>query len=107
MGHLTPSRTSRPRSRTKRESHQISKDSFLPESNSRMAEPLPTTTSKKSPPSTSSSDSEEAPRRGTPLFWPLPRGTELIRKFAVFVMPDSQSEPQTAERKSAELVVIS
>merc|ERR1712146_736770 len=55
---LTPSRTSRLRSKTRRESHQISKDSSSLESNSRMTEPFLTTTSKRSPLSTWSSDSE-------------------------------------------------
>merc|ERR1712166_1180966 len=55
----TPSRTSRPRSKIRKESHQISKDLSSPESNSKTAEPSPTTTSKKSPPSISSSDLEE------------------------------------------------
>merc|ERR1711988_136636 len=55
---LTPSRTSRPRSRTRRESHQISKDSSSLESSSRTAEPFLTTTFRRSPPSTWCSDSE-------------------------------------------------
>merc|ERR1712071_303356 len=55
----TPSKTSRPRSKTKKVSHQISKDSSSLESNLRMAEPFLTTTSKKSPLSTWSLDLEE------------------------------------------------
>merc|ERR1712227_274299 len=54
----TPSRTSRPRSKIRRVSHQTSKDSSSLESNSRMEELSPTTTSRRSPPSISSSDSE-------------------------------------------------
>merc|ERR1719453_902592 len=54
----TPSRTSRLRSKTRKESHQISKDSSSPESNSRMAELFLTTTSKRSQLSIWSSDSE-------------------------------------------------
>merc|ERR1712086_1187408 len=54
----TPSRTSRPRSKTRKESHQISKDSSSPESNLRMAELFLTTTSKRSPHFISSSDLE-------------------------------------------------
>merc|ERR1711865_1282119 len=54
----TPSRTSRPRSKTRKESHQISKDLSSLESNLRMAEPPPTTTFKKNLPSTWSSDLE-------------------------------------------------
>merc|ERR1711907_624089 len=55
---LTLSRTSRPRSRTRKESHQISKDSSSLVSNLRMAELFLTTTSKRSLPFTWSSDSE-------------------------------------------------
>merc|ERR1712086_885021 len=54
----TPSRTSRPRSKTRKESHQISKDSSSLESNLRMAELFLTTTSKRSPHFISSSDLE-------------------------------------------------
>merc|ERR1712004_244085 len=56
---MGPLRTSRPRSRTRKESHPINKDLSSPVSSSRMAEPSLTTTSKRSPPSISSSDSEE------------------------------------------------
>merc|ERR1712127_1137922 len=45
----TPLKTSRLRSKTRKVSHQISKDSSSLESNLRMAEPFLTTTSKKSP----------------------------------------------------------
>merc|ERR1712156_446732 len=62
LSHLTPLRTSRPRSRTKRESHQINRDLSSPVSNSRMEEPSPTTTSRRSPHSILSSDSEEVCR---------------------------------------------
>merc|ERR1712139_103315 len=55
---LIQSKTSRLRSKTRKESHQISKDSSSPESNLRMVEPFLTTTSKKSPLSTWSSDLE-------------------------------------------------
>merc|ERR1712086_395572 len=51
-------RTSRPRSKTRKQSHQISKDSSSPESNLRMAELFLTTTSKRSPHFISSSDLE-------------------------------------------------
>merc|ERR1712127_49580 len=53
-----PSRMSRLRSKTRKVSHQPSKDSSSPVSNSKTVEPSPTTTSKKSPPSISSLDSE-------------------------------------------------
>merc|ERR1711976_805906 len=55
---LTPSKTSKPKSRTRKVSLQISRDSSLPESSLRMAELFLTTTSKKSQPSISFSDSE-------------------------------------------------
>merc|ERR1712070_598020 len=54
----TPSRTSRPRSKTRKVSHQTSKDLSSLESNSRMEELFQTTTSKKSQPSIWSSDLE-------------------------------------------------
>merc|ERR1711935_673213 len=59
---LTPLRTSKPRSRIRKEFPQISKDSSLPESNLKMGELSPTTTSKRSPLSISSSDLEEVCR---------------------------------------------
>merc|ERR1711998_729108 len=58
LSQLTPSKTSRPRSKTRKVSLQISKDSSSLESNSRMEEPSATTTSKRSPLSISSSDLE-------------------------------------------------
>merc|ERR1711998_816666 len=57
LSQLTPSRTSRLRSKTRKVSLQISKDLSSLESNSRMEEPSQTTTSKRSPLSISSSDS--------------------------------------------------
>merc|ERR1712014_335072 len=56
---LTPLRTSRPRSKTKKVSHLISKDLSSLESNLRMEELSPTTTSKRSQLSISYSDLEE------------------------------------------------
>merc|ERR1711988_2051998 len=58
LSQLTPLRTSRLRSKTRKVSLQISKDLSSLVSNSRTAEPSLTTTSKRSPPSISSSDSE-------------------------------------------------
>ena len=55
----TPLKTLRLRSKTRKESHQISRDLSLLVSNSKTAEPSPITTSKKSPLSTWSSDLEE------------------------------------------------
>merc|ERR1719158_2683319 len=54
----TPSRTSKPRSKIRKVSHQISKDLSSLESNLRMEEPSPTTTSRRNPPSTWSLDLE-------------------------------------------------
>merc|ERR1712227_532752 len=59
LSQLTPSKTSKLRSKTKKVSLQISKDSSSLESNSRMEELSLTTTSKKNQPSTWSSDLEE------------------------------------------------
>merc|ERR1711884_672576 len=58
----TPSRMSRPRSRTRRASLRISRGSSSPASSSRMAGPSPTTTSRRSPPSTLSFVCEAACR---------------------------------------------
>merc|ERR1712151_1357257 len=55
---LTLLRTSRPRSKIRKVSHQTSKDLSSPESNLRMAELFLTTTSKRNPLSTWSSDLE-------------------------------------------------
>merc|ERR1712027_106415 len=56
--HLTPLRTLRPRSRTRKEFHPISRDLSSLESSSRMEELSPTTTSRRNLPYISSSDSE-------------------------------------------------
>merc|ERR1712166_1445775 len=58
LSRPTPSKPSRLRSRTKKESPQTSKDSSSPVSSSRTAELFRTTTSRRSLPSISSSDSE-------------------------------------------------
>merc|ERR1711998_783208 len=63
----TPLRTSRPRSKTRKVSHQISKDLSSPVSSSRMAEPFLTTTSRRSQPSTWFSDSEVETERALTL----------------------------------------
>merc|ERR1712159_930837 len=55
---LIPLRTSRPRSKIRKVSHQTSKDSSSLESNLRTEEPFPTTTSRRNPPFTWSSDLE-------------------------------------------------
>merc|ERR1712100_111618 len=59
LSQLTPSKTSRPRSKTRKVSHQISKDSSSLESNLRMEELFQTTTSRRNPLSTWFLDSEE------------------------------------------------
>merc|ERR1712080_703452 len=58
LSHLTPLRTSKPRSKTRKVSHLISKDLSSPVSNLKTEEPLPTTTSKRNPLFILSSDSE-------------------------------------------------
>merc|ERR1711865_417419 len=60
LSQQTPSRMLKPRSKIRKESLQISKDSFSLESNSRMVEHFLTTTSRRSPLSIWSSDLEEA-----------------------------------------------
>merc|ERR1711967_7119 len=58
LSQLTPLKTSRLRSKTRKVSHQISKDLSSLESNLRMEELFLTTTSKRNLPSISSSDLE-------------------------------------------------
>merc|ERR1712166_637417 len=59
LSQQTPSRTSKPRFKIRKESHQISKDSSLLENNLKTAELFQTTTSKKNPLFILSLDSEE------------------------------------------------
>jgi len=59
LNHQTPLKTSRPRSKIRKVSPPINKDSSLQENNLRMAEHFLTTTSKRSQPCTWSSDWEE------------------------------------------------
>ena len=68
----TPLKTLRLRSKTRKESHQISRDSSLLVSNSKTAEPSPITTSKKSPLSTWSSDLEEVCKSSSRLLLEKP-----------------------------------
>merc|ERR1712157_296520 len=65
--HLTPSRTSRLRSKIRKVSHPISRDLSSPVSSSRMEEPFPTTTSRRNPLSISSLDSEVVCRSSSRL----------------------------------------
>merc|ERR1712076_228523 len=60
LSHLTPSRTSRQRSRTRKVSHPISRDLSLLESSLRTEEPFRITTSRRNLPSILSLDSVEA-----------------------------------------------
>merc|ERR1712127_751898 len=60
LSQQTPSRMLKPRSKIRKETLQISKDSSSLESNSRMVEHFLTTTSRRSPLSIWSSDLEEA-----------------------------------------------
>merc|ERR1712070_873809 len=74
-------RTSRPRSKTRKVSLQISKDSSSLVSNLRMEEPSPTTTSKRSPLSISSSDSEVECKSSSRL--------SLVRPSPLMSSPDT------------------
>jgi hypothetical protein len=59
LSHQTPLKTSRPRSKIRKVSHPINKDSFSLESNWKTEEPFQTTTSKRNQPFTWYSDWEE------------------------------------------------
>ena len=74
LNHQTPSKTWRQRSRIRKESHPINRDSFSPESNLKTAELSVTTTSKRNQHSTWSSDSEVVCRSSLRLWLarPLP-----------------------------------
>merc|ERR1711967_194768 len=90
----TPSRTSRPRSKTRKVSLQISKDSSSLVSNLRMEEPSPTTTSKRSPLSISSSDSEVECKSSSRLS--LVRPSPLMSSQ---LTPSRTSRPRSKIRK--------
>merc|ERR1712032_277940 len=106
----TPSRMSKPKFKIRRVFHQISRDSFSPESNLRMVEPFLTTTSKRSPLFTWFSDSEEevwVPSRSNLLLPPSPESSSVRSKSAESSMPDSRQRPLTAERESVVTTVTS
>merc|ERR1712070_609229 len=98
-------KTSRPRSRTRKESPQTSRDSSSPESNSKTAEPSRTTTSRRNPLSISSSDSEvvcrsssrPSPVRPSPSMWsnPTPLRTSRLRSKT------RKESPQTSRDSSS------
>merc|ERR1711943_39014 len=90
----TPSRTSRPRSKTRKASLQISKDSSSLVSNLRMEEPSPTTTSKRSPLSISSSDSEVECKSSSRLSLVRPSPSTLSQ-----LTPSRTSRPRSKIRK--------
>merc|ERR1712159_33069 len=94
LSQLTPSRTSRPRSKTRKASHQTNRDSSSLVSNSRTAELSLTTTSKRSPPSTWCSDSEEVCRSSSRL--------SLVRpspSMSSQLIPLKTSRPRSKTRK--------
>merc|ERR1712100_161504 len=93
---LTPSRMSRPRSRTKKVFLQISRDSSSQESNSRMAELSPTTTSRRSPPSISSSDSEVVCRSSSRLSLVRPSPSMSSQQILL-----RMSKPRSKTRKES------
>merc|ERR1712166_1113650 len=105
LNRLTPLRLSRPRSRTRKEFPQISKDLSSPVSNSKMAVPSRTTTSRRSPLFISSlgleeecrSSSRPSPERPSPsrLSRPIPsklsRPRSRIKKEFPQISRDSSS----------------
>merc|ERR1711934_718186 len=106
----TPSRMSKPKFKIRRVFHQISRDSFSPESNLRMEEPYLTTTSKRSPLFTWFSDSEVevwVPSRSSQLLPPLPESSSVKSRSAESATPDFRQRPSTAERESAVTTVTS
>merc|ERR1711934_811241 len=110
LSQLTLLRTLRPRFKTKKVSHQISKDSSSPESNWRTEEPFLTTTSKRNLPSILSLDSEVVDTvrsRVNQHLLSLPESTNATKPFAEPAMPSSHQRPKTAERESVAIMVIS
>merc|ERR1712029_289747 len=106
----TPLRTLRPRFKTKKVSHLISKDSFSPESNLRMEEPFLTTISKRSPPSILSLDLEVVVMvrsRVSQHSLSLPESSNATKQSAESAMPSSHQRLPTAERESVVTTVIS
>merc|ERR1712070_934128 len=91
---LTPSRTLRPRSKTKKVSLQTSKDSSSLESNLRMEELSPITTSKRSPLSISSSDLEVVCKSSSRLSLVRPSLSMLSQ-----LTPSKTSKPRSKIRK--------
>merc|ERR1711904_426763 len=103
-------RTLRPRFKTKRVSHLISKDSFSLENNWRTEEPFLITTSKRSLPSILSSDLEvvvTVRSRVNQHLLSSPESSNATNPFAESAMPSSHQRPPTAERESVDIMVIS
>merc|ERR1711904_573468 len=96
LSQLTPSRTSRPRSKTRKVSHQTNRDSSSLVSNSRTAELSLTTTSKRSPPSTWCSDPEEVCKSSSrpSLVRPSPSMSNQL-------IPSKTSRPRSKTRKES------
>merc|ERR1712166_1671457 len=90
----TPSRTSRPRSKTRKVSLQINKDSSSLESNSKTVEPSPITTSRRSPLSISSLDLEVVCKSSSRLS--LVRPSLLMSSQQT---PSRTSRPRSKTRK--------
>merc|ERR1712226_1740138 len=121
VGHPTPSRTSRPRSRTRKEFLPINRDSSSLESSSRMAVLSPTTTSRRNLPSISSSDSEVVCRSSsrpslvrpsllksshpTPLRTSRPRSR--TRKASIPINRDSSSPESSSKTEEPFLITTS
>merc|ERR1712227_1157074 len=94
LSQLIPSRTSRPRSKIRKVSHQISRDSSSLESSSRTAEPSPTTTSRRSPLSISSSDLEVVCKSSSRLSLVRPSPSTSSQ-----LTPSKTSKPRSKIRK--------
>merc|ERR1711957_159361 len=117
----TPSKTSRPRSKTKEVSLQISKDSSSLESNSKMEELSPTTTSRRNPLSISSSDLEVVCRSSSRLSLERPspsmssqqtplktsRLRSRIRKVFPQISRDSSSLESNSKMEELSLIITS
>merc|ERR1712113_1006643 len=106
----TQLRTLRPRFKTKKESHLISKDSFSLESNWRTEEPFLTTTSKRNLPSILSLDLEGVVTERSRVNQHLlssPESSNATKPSAESAMPSSHQRPPTAERESVDIMVIS
>merc|ERR1712048_1321988 len=94
--HLTPLRTSRQRSRTRKESHPISRDSSSLESSSRTGEPFLITTSRRNPLFISFSDLEVVCRSSS-----RPSPVRLSPSKLSHLIPSRMLRPKSRTRKAS------